>query len=117
METLAHPPNTVKPPLETWPFFDRVQCWIKKPLDRATIAKLKKLCGGRLYTDSRHPARFDFSYRQRLDFKQPADAALAWIASRDDALVNMVEPALDHIFRNWAERDDCEELLDCCSVR
>jgi hypothetical protein len=91
-------------PLKVYPYFDNVQVWLLRPLDKATLAKLRKLCrkGGLHVHD--HPARFDARYRQRLQFKQPSVTALLWIASRPDALINRVEVALDYIFKSWADR-------------
>jgi hypothetical protein len=56
-------------------------------------------------------------YRQRLDFKQPGDVALQWIAGRPDALINAVEVAADWIFRDRNERDDAADFLHWHLVR
>jgi hypothetical protein len=65
----------------------------------------------------RQPARFDASFRQRLELKQPSARALRWIANREDALINGTEVAVDFVFANWAERDDALEFLHRHLVR
>jgi hypothetical protein len=107
--------GNVNVPVAVWPYFDKVQLWLKHPIDRATIACLRKQCG-HLYVGN-YRARFDPSYRQRLEFKQPGDAALQWIARHDDALVNSIEIALDDVFANWRSRDDASDFLDYHLVR
>jgi hypothetical protein len=98
-------------PSKVYPYFDNLQVWLLKPVDKATLAKLRKLCGkGGLHVHD-HPARFDARYRQRLQFKQPSVKALLWIASRNDALINRMEIALDFIFDSWADYHDAFEFL------
>jgi hypothetical protein len=96
-------------PLAVWPYFDKVALWLKQPIDRATIAYLRKHCG-QLHVGN-YRARFDRSYRQRLEFKQPNDAALVWIAQQT-GLINSVETALDLIFANRKQVEEIGEYLD-----
>jgi hypothetical protein len=99
------------------PYFDKIQFWVHTPLNRKTLAGLRKECGrGGLYVDNR-PARFDRRYRQRIEFKQPLDQALRWLAQCDEALINRAEIAIDLVFRSWAERDDAKEFLHQHFVR
>lgn len=105
---------TVKP-ASVLPYFDRVQVWIKS---RASASGLKLLRenSGHLYVEN-SPARFDYSYLQRIELKQPKTAALEWVAARSDALVNRVEIALDYICATEIERDDLYEFFDHHLVR
>jgi hypothetical protein len=108
---LGRIPSPVAPvkPIDIHPYFDRIQIWLKRPATAAAITKLRKDCG-HLHCDNRR-ARFDGTYRQRLEFKQPGDSVLRWIARRDDALINRAEIALDFIFGSTAQRDDAFEFL------
>lgn len=105
----------VKPTAVT-PYFDKVQFWLKRPLDHATKAELGRLVGG-LYVSRRRAARFDSSFIQRIELKQPSEEALRWVASRDDAYINRAEITLDYCFNNGAERDDAFDHLDRHLVR
>jgi hypothetical protein len=98
-----------------WPFFDKVAVWLRRPASKTALAELKKQCG-HLHVGN-HRARFDGNFRQRLELKQPTDAALRWLAARDDALINQIEVALDFIFGNWADRDDAYDFLNRHLVR
>ncbi len=70
---------------------------------------LREHCG-HLCVDDRG-ARFGQGYRQRLEFKQPGDSVLQWVAGRDDTLINRGENALDFIFASPAEQDAAFEFL------
>ena len=99
------------------PYFDKIQFWLLKPVDRATIARLRKQCGrGGLYVENRR-ARFDARYRQRVELRQPSDQALRWLARHDDALINRAEVTIDLVFKSWAERDDAFDFLHHHLVR
>ncbi len=95
--------------------FDRVQVWLKAPETARRLAELRRHCG-RLHVDNR-PSSFDRAYRQRLELKQPNDAALRWLAAHSDGLVNRLEVALDFVFDTAAERDDAFEFLHRHLVR
>jgi len=80
------------------PYFDKIQFWIRKPLDTKARALLKRACGqGGIHIDNR-PARFGRGYRQRIELRQPTKKALQWLAERDDVLINRAEIALDLVF-------------------
>lgn len=67
-------------PTPTYGYFDRIQVWLRIPVDRASLPSLREQCGaGKIHPENR-PARFDARFRQRLDFKQPTRKALEWIA-------------------------------------
>jgi hypothetical protein len=98
-------------------YFDKVQFWVRTPLNDATLGELRSECGrGGLYVENR-PARFDARYRQRLELKQPNRTTMEWIARRDDALINGAEVAVDYVFKSSADRDDAWEFLDRHLVR
>lgn len=97
------------------PYIDAAQMWLCKPAGPSTLAKLGKACG-HLYSEN-GPSRFSSRYQQRLDFKQPNEDALRWIADRDDALINSVEVALDFAFSTETELDECFLYLDQHLVR
>ncbi len=106
-----------KKPSATYAYFDKVQFWVRTPLNDATLGELRSECGrGGLYVENR-PARFDARYRQRLELKQPNRTTMEWIARRDDALINGAEVAVDYVFKSSADRDDAWEFLDRHLVR
>jgi hypothetical protein len=97
-------------PLSVWPYFDKVQVWRKHPIDHATIAMLRKHCGS--FYCGNYPAQFDKSYCQRLQFNQPTEPALAWIADQNDAFINSTETALDLVFTTRREVERAGEFLN-----
>lgn len=96
-------------------YFDRVAFWIKTPADKAALDYLQSNSGHCFHRQK--AARFDKSYRQWVDLKQPNQNALAWIADRNDAYINRAEVALDAVFSNWADRDDARDFLDWSIIR
>jgi hypothetical protein len=86
--------------------------WLHSPIEASF---LKELCG-HLFVETK-AARFDFHFRQRLEFKQPTQEALQWIASRQDALVNRVEIALDYVFNSEKGRDAAYDYFDQHRIR
>jgi hypothetical protein len=104
-------------PTAIYPYFDKIQFWLREPIDRATLRKLRKQCGrGSIFTQN-GPARFNAWYRQRVEFKQPSDQALQWLARREDALINRAEITLDLMFKYRANRDEAWEFLNCHLIR
>jgi hypothetical protein len=98
-------------PIGIYPYFDKIQFWVRKPLDQKAIGWLGKQCGqGGIHTENR-PARFNRRYRQRIELRQPTKKALQWLVSRDDALINRGEIAFDLVFKYRAERDEAWEFL------
>ncbi len=103
-------PNTIRC------YFDRVAFWLPKPADHATFKKLKAGCGkGGIRVDDKH-ARFG-NFCQRIELRQPSEAALRILAHRRDALVNAVEFAADFIFDNPLVRDAALDFLHRSIVR
>lgn len=107
MNTPAVPPAIF--PLAIYPYFDKVQVWLKSPADPKTVDRLQLRCG-HFYVDNRS-ARFGDGYRQRLEFKQPKPDALAWIACQRATMINRVEIALDLVFADRNRRDDAFEFF------
>jgi hypothetical protein len=111
--------RAVKPPISTSGYFDLVAVWFRDPIDAATLSKLGGACGHLKVT--RRPARWarrwGQPYRVRCEFKQPDDAALAWIAGRADACVNRAQFTLDLIYNTPAERDQARQFFHVHLVR
>ncbi len=49
--------------------------------------------------------------------RQPNEAVLRWLADRDDALVNVLHPAVDYIFADAVDLERLKEIFDRCQVR
>ena len=100
-------------PTSVWPYFDKIQIWLRQPIDSATANMLRKMCGrGGIYVDPRLGARFGQGYIQRIELRQPSPAALQWLATHHpDALINRIEIALDYIFENINQKDDAFAFL------
>jgi hypothetical protein len=96
-------------------YFDQVQFWIVKPLDRQTIAWLQKHCRGRIHVHDK-PAKFNPRYRQRINLFQPDEQTLRWVAECDHALINRVEVAIDYVMEG-TPREDGWAFLDRHLVR
>ena len=104
-------------PLAVYSYFDKVQCWVQRPIDSRTRTWLQNHCGrGGVYLQN-GPARFDARYRQRVELRQPDEQARQWVAGRDDALVNRAEMALDLLFACPADRDGASGFLHRHIVR
>jgi hypothetical protein len=113
--TFAAPRGARVPlPIAIIAYFDRWQIWVKKPVVGAELRWLKR--HGLVHVANRR-ARFNGGYSQRLQFKQPDEAILRWLAAREDALVNAIEIAIDYVFATAAERDDAHEFFDRHLVR
>ena len=98
-------------------YFDKVQFWVRTPLDQRTLDRLRSECGrGGVYVQNQ-PARFNALYRQRVELRQPLDQALRWLATRDDALINRAEVTIDLVFDCLADRDDAWGFLHRHIVR
>src|ERR1700720_1947885 len=90
-------------PSSIWSYFDKVALWVRKPIDISTKSKLRQSCR-HLFINNR-PARFDPSYRQRLELKRPNKTALRLLGGLPGAYINQVEVANDYIFANTREHD------------
>jgi hypothetical protein len=109
MSNILYQTPAVKRPVAVYYYFDRIQAWMKRPVDQATLARLRKSCGD-LHRDDQ-AAAFDYHYRQRLTFYQPQPEVLRWLAERDGVRVNLVEVAIDYIYENGPDRDDAFAYL------
>jgi hypothetical protein len=102
------------------PYFDKIQFWVRNPLDFNTLTKLERACGrGGIHIENR-PARFNNrqrQYRQRIELRQPSDQALRWLARRSDVLVNRAEITLDLIFNSRAAKEEAWDFLHQHLVR
>lgn len=97
-------------PSGRYAFVDKIQCWLRTPLDPNQLAMLQKRCGGTVHVKSER-ARFDGSYVQRLQLHQPKPEALAWITSSEGLRINYVELALDLTFDSAEELDAAHDLI------
>jgi hypothetical protein len=101
-------------------YVDKIQLWLKRPLSAAKLNHLRSLCGTPDRVRTRHypvhvrnePKRWDRSFKQRLQLRQPTRDALDFVATLDGVLVNIVEIALDWTFNRWYHRDDARDLAD-----
>jgi hypothetical protein len=82
-------------PMATMSYYDFVQAWLMTPLPPTEIRWLQGQCD--LDVDNR-PKRWDRTYQQRLQLRQPSLAALQLLAGVNGVLINRVEIALDWIF-------------------
>jgi hypothetical protein len=97
-------------------YFDQIQFWVRRPLDRQTRDWLEKQCGqGGLHPEDK-PARFDARYRQRLNMFQPNEQALRFLAERHDALINRIEVTIDYIL-DGAPREDLFDFFHRHQIR
>jgi hypothetical protein len=87
-------------PSSVIPYFDVVRLWLPTPVGPRTRKQLKRR-GVEIIDDEFSPWG---RYCQRLDFKQPSDDLLRWIARRSDGIVNYAEPALDFAFMTDDDR-------------
>lgn len=109
--------NATPVPIAAWPYLDKIQFWLRKPIGNPEISSLRQQCGrGGVHAEGR-AARFDARFRQRVELRQPSAEALQWLAMRRDALINRAEIALDLIFGDRNKRDDVFEFLHYRLVR
>lgn len=114
MESLAKDIGRIKP-VSTWAYIDSLQVRLKQPVSAATCEQLRKHCG-HVYLEY-NPARFDFTYRWRLDVKQPAEQAFEWIATRADALINRADFAIDWCLHSSDEQAELQQLIETHKAR
>lgn len=98
-------------PRAIYAYFDKIQFWLRNPIDRNTRDQLETWCGRGGLHQQNGPARFDSNFRQRIQLRQPTDQALRWLAQRDDALINQAEVTLDFVFEYRAQRDEVWDFL------
>jgi hypothetical protein len=104
-------------PLARYAYIDKIQFWVRDPLDRHTLNLLKAQCGGGGLSVWNQRARFDHRFRQRVQLRQPTAKAFQLLAKRNGLLINAVEIALDLIFKNRFERDAAREFFHKHLVR
>jgi hypothetical protein len=95
------------------PYFDVIAMWTNV-IDPRTRAELESHCG-HLHV-KRGPSPW-WSHRNRLEFKQPDESALRWIATHADAPLNRAQITLDLIFDTRAERDATRGYFDAHLIR
>jgi hypothetical protein len=107
-------------PIGICAYFDKIQFWVRNPLDRHTLAVLERACGrGGIHIENRL-ARFSNrhrQYRQRIELRQPSQQALRWLAQRNDVLINRAEIALDLVFKYRADAKEAWDFLHQHLVR
>jgi hypothetical protein len=96
-------------PADKYAYFDKIQLWVRHPIDRIKISQLWHQCGYVHVENS--PAPFGGKYGQRIEIKQPGEEALVWLASRRDGFINQIENSLDFIFSVAEERERTEGIL------
>jgi hypothetical protein len=93
-------------PLLAWGYFDLIAGWLKQPLSLRQQHRLRQYCPD-LHCQN-IVADFDHCYRQRLQLKQPNEAAVRLVMdySDDQMLLNSAEIALDLLPADcWAYDD------------
>jgi len=95
-------------PAGIYAYRDKVRVWLKGPVSKPELARLRGQCGCKDYNEL---ARFDPSYVQRLDLYQPTPAALQWLARRYGARITYVELSLDWTFDDEDAKDAAYEFL------
>ena len=103
-------------------YFDHVQLWLATPLEPAQIQRLAHLCVGKAVHVSDRPMRFQPSWRQRLQLKQPTVAACRMLEKIGGPVkINHVELARDSAYSGNGytinDRDDAFEALSGSWVR
>jgi hypothetical protein len=78
-------------------YVDKIGLWLKTPLPHSDLDWLNAQCRGGIYVLQKG-MRFDRSYRQRLQLRQPTVEALHALAGLDGVLLNYLELALDWTF-------------------
>lgn len=106
---------TLPKPIGKYPYFDKIQFWLRNPLNPQTLEWLRKQCGDLDHTVE--PARFNPQFRHRIELRRPSKRALRWLAKRDDALINRVEITLDLTFKYRADVQEAWDFFHQHSVR
>ena len=96
-------------PAGIYTYTDKLQIWLKQPLTKTQIVAFRNL--GSVDDIHNHPARFDYSFKQRLQFGQPTDDVLRRL-NKLNAYPNYVELALDLTFDSEVERDEAAAFID-----
>src|ERR1700722_6076169 len=97
-------------PSGTFAYFDKLQLWLKRPLSLSDLNCIANQCRGPLHVYNQ-PAKFDRSYRQRLQLKQPSHEALQLLSMLDDVHPNAAEFANDWTFHDATSCDEAYEFV------
>jgi hypothetical protein len=97
-------------------YFDWLTVWSKSALLMAQIAELRDHCDGKVDVLNA-PARWNPSYRQRLQLFQPQPPALQLLASTSGLYQTYLEPALDLTFDDYYAWKDAGDIVDRCLVK
>ena len=81
-----------------------------EPPPPSELVALDEQCGGGLHKEWKRK-RWDPKYQMFVQLFQPYDAALAYLATLDDVLLNRGEVALDLIFASEQELDAAHEIV------
>jgi hypothetical protein len=104
-------------PIGIYPYFDKIQFWVRKPLDKKVIEWLRKQSGkGGLFV-ANQSARFNARFRQRIELRQSSQRALRWLAQHNDVLINRAEIALDLGFTSRGYMEEAWDFLHQHLVR
>jgi hypothetical protein len=105
-----------KPPtaIEKWDYFDKIAFWIPQLFTEPEVTFIKAQCGpgGTDIDRPSHRARFDPRLIKRIETRQPGGDLLAFLATVDGLLLNMVEFTLDLIFDTEEDRDRAFDFID-----
>lgn len=96
-------------------YIDRVHVWLKKPLPRAALDRLKRECP-RLYEGDK-PKRWDARYLQQLQFPQPTEKLLRMLGKLDGIVFNYAEVALDWTFNSQFECYQADDFVRSYHVK
>jgi hypothetical protein len=98
-------------PIGIYAYFDKIQFWVRKPLNPGALTWLGQQCGkGGLFVGN-GPAPFSARFRHRIELRQPSPAALRWLARHNDALINRAEITLDLTFKYRANVDEAWDFV------
>ena len=92
-------------------YIDCVHAWLPRRLSARELAWLAQHCG-ELHVPKWRKRWDRVGYQQYVDLKQPTDAALHYLHSIGNVLVNYVEFALDWTFNYEDERDAAWSFTD-----
>jgi hypothetical protein len=98
-------------PIGIYPFFDKIQFWVREPLDQKAIKSLRKECGKDRLFIVNGPAPFGQGFIQRVELRQPSKKALRWLARHNGALINRAEITLDLTFKYRANVEEVWDFL------
>ena len=92
-------------------YFDKVQVWLKQPLDAVGLKRLRRGCRGEVHVKDDVLYTKSGAYRQRLQLHQLTRSALVALRRRNDVLINMVEIACDYIYDDEIALDTAADYI------